>query len=157
MGKIWASIKSKARAAWARIKGVVYGVLIALGLVTGYSLAAVVNVSWTNPTSNTDGSPFDPATEQAESRIYCGVDPVSFVPEKPADASGSARASSHTPTQVTLGAATGAGINLTVGNHQCFATVLSVYGYESDPSNVATFVVTPSVAPAAPTSFGETP
>ena len=113
------------------------GALVALGLIVGgVALAQTKTFSWTNPTQNTDGSTFDAATEQAESRIYCGIDPAAFNSESP----GSPQA--ETPTVVTPGAAQNAVKDFPPGDYSCFATVLSVFGYESDASKVTTFTVT---------------
>jgi len=148
-------MKAKASRAWARVKAWVYGLLVTLGVVAG-AMAAFGTASWTNPTQNTDGSAFNAATEQAEVRLYCEVDPSQFVPQKPADVNGAARASSHTPDHVEQGDATNARWQRSpAGTFDCFATVLSIYGYESDPSNVAAITFTPIVAPEAITDFGQ--
>ncbi len=121
---------------WLRFKSWVYGILAALGIVVGgLALAVPVDYSWTNPTQNTDGSVFDPATELAEIRIYCEVDPAGFVPETPTVSQ------SETPKAVSLGDATGYTIDHLPGTHSCFATAFDVYGYESSPSGVSVKVV----------------
>lgn len=121
---------------WVRFKGWVYGILIALGLVAGgIAMAVPVGFSWTNPTQNTDGSAFDAATEQAETRLYCGVDPAGFVAERPGVPQTAAT------TAVITGAATSLTVDFMPGSYTCFATVLDVYGYESDPSNTVTKTV----------------
>ena len=86
-------------------------------------------------------------TEQAESRIYCDVDPATFVAERPGVPQ------TLTPKVVTLGSATAATADFLPGSYSCFATVVSIYGYESEPSNVTTFTVTPTVAPSAINDF----
>ena len=124
--------------------------LIALGVVTGVALAAFGSASWTNPTLNEDGSAFDAATEQAEVRIYCGIDPLTFVSEQPG------QPQTLTPDHVSDGDANAASWTMQpAGDHQCYATVFSIYGYESKLSNVATINFKPTVGPAAITDFGD--
>lgn len=132
---------------WRRMKSWAIGILIALGLVAGVAMATEKNFNWTNPTQNTDGSVFTPATDQAETRIYCGEDPALFVPERPG------QAQTLSPTAVVLGDATTVSSDFIVGTYTCFATVVSVFGYESDASSTVTFTITPTVAPAALTDF----
>ena len=138
------TISRKLKQAWAKVKGWVYAGLVTIGVLAGSAMAADRNFSWTNPTQNTDGTAFDPATEQHEARLYCDIDAAAFVPESPGVPQ------TLTPTAVAPGAATALVANLQVGNHTCYATVVSVYGYESALSGGATFVVTPTVPPQAP-------
>lgn len=141
--------KTWMRAQWIKVRRGFTALLVTLGIVATASVAlsAVVNVSWQNPTLNEDGSPFDAATELAETRVYCGVDPLVFVPETPT------APQALTPDAAAVGAATGLQMTKSVGRHECFATAVSVYGYESRPSDVAIFNVTPTVPPGKPTNF----
>lgn len=136
---------------WLRFRTWVVGALISLGLIAGLAMAAEKNFSWTNPTMNVDGSLFDAATEQQETRIYCSndiqTDFNNFVPETPGNPQ------ALTPTLVVPGAATAAVRDFTVGYYECFATVVSIYGYESDTSNLTQFDITPTIAPQGITDF----
>lgn len=146
MSRFWRNTKAAFGRGWAKVKGWTLGVLIALGLVAGLAMATEKNFSWTNPTQNTDGSVFDAATEQAESRIYCG-DVSAFVAESPG------QPNPLTPLIVTPGDAQTATRDFAVGTYTCRATVVSTYGYESELSGSVTFTITPTVAPAALTDF----
>lgn len=148
MKRVWEKVKAWWRRLIAKIRSWVVSLLVMLlTVIGGVALAGSKAFIWTNPTTNVDGSAFDPATEQQETRIYCGVDPAAFVPEKP----GSPQ--TLTPKAVTQGNVSTTTQDFLAGDYSCFATVFSVYGYESDPSNVATFTVTPSIAPSAITDF----
>ena len=57
------------------------------------------------------------------------------------------------PYTVTQGAISTTTKDFLAGEHTYFATVFSIYGYESQPSNVITFTVTPTVAPGRITDF----
>ena len=119
---------------WNRFKVWVYGLLIAIGLITvPMVMAGPIGFTWTNPTQNTDGTLFDAATEQAEIRIYCNGD--------------------ATPTFVSLGAATALNEITSPGTYTCFATAVNVEGTESGPSNTVTKVVLS--APPNPPVLGE--
>ena len=129
-------MKNWMKKSWQKMKAWVYALLVAIGIVSGgLALAVPVGYSWTNPTQNTDGSPFDAATEQAEVRLYCGVDPVAFVPETPS------AVQSESTTAVSPGDATDLVVDLLPGTHVCFATVFDIYGYESGPSGTVTKIV----------------
>lgn len=142
--RAWISRKAKQLRAW------VIGLLTALGLIAvPLVLAAVASVSWTNPVQNTDGSAYNAATEQLEVRLYCDVDPASFVPESPGNPQ------ALTPDEIVSGDATGTTFSKSpAGTYDCFATAVSIYGYESDPSNVAAVTFIPTVPPNAITDFG---
>lgn len=148
MKRVWEKIKAWCRRLVSKVRSWFVSLLIMLlTVVGGVALAGSKSFIWTNPTANVDGSAFDSATEQAETRIYCGVDPASFVAEKPG------APQTLTPKAVTQGNVSTTTQDFLPGDYSCFATVVSVYGYESDPSNVATFTVTPTVAPSRITDF----
>lgn len=148
MRKWWSKIKAAIKRAVSKVRAWMGGALLALAVIIGgVALAGSKSFIWTNPTANVDGTPFDPATEQAETRIYCGEDVAAFVPEQPGTPQ------TLTPYTVTQGAIATTTKEFLAGEHTCFATVFSVYGYESEPSNVITFTVTPTVAPGRITDF----
>lgn len=129
---------------WAQFKKWVYGVLIAIGVVTLPLLAATVTFDVTMPTTNTDGSILS-LDQIVETRLYCDIDPATFTPQTvnaPA---------SHTADAVFTGPVTSADIQLSFGQHECFATVLAEYTdevgntarNESPPSEIAARTVSP--------------
>lgn len=153
MKEYWNELKRRIKWVWYRGKRWAMATLIALGLITGSAMAGTKTFTWTNPTLNEDGSAYNAATEQLESRIYCGVDPAAFIPQKPADDVSGPVSSSHSPLITVPGDLQATSRDFIVGDYSCFATVVSVYGYESMPSNVTTFTVTPQVRPSAIDDF----
>ena len=129
--------------AWARTKVWFVGVLAALGFVV-ISMAAPVDMSWTNATQRMDGSPFDAVAEQAEVRVYCDIDPATFQPEWIGQPQTTA------PTFVSSGSAENFTGDLSLGSHPCFKTTFDIFGQESDPGVVKIYVVTPSSRPNPP-------
>jgi len=140
--------KQRISTGFRRFKTWAISILIALGLVAGAAMATEKNFSWSNPTQNTDGSVFNPETDQAETRIYCGEDRLAFIPESPG------RPQALSPTVVAPGTDQAATRDFMVGSYTCFATTFSVFGYESGPSNDVSFTITPTVAPSAINDFG---
>lgn len=124
--------------AWRRFRVWGVSILVALGLVT-VALAGTKYFAWTNPTQNTDGSVFNPATDQAETRIYCGISPTAFVAETPTSPQ------TETPKVVSPGNSESVSVEFLPGSYSCFATVVNVDGYESAPSNVTTFTIEPKI------------
>ncbi len=122
---MWLKFKKWLTNLWQKFRKWFIGILIALGIVAApIVLSAPQDFSWSNPTTRVDGSAFDPATEQAETRIYCDGD--------------------TTPTIVVPGDATTATGDFSFGSHTCYATVVDNFDQESDASNSVTFVVTPA-------------
>ena len=110
---------------WARFKAWFVSILVAIGLAAApLAMSAPKDFSWSNAAQRVDGSAFDPATEQAEVRIYCDGDTA--------------------PTFVSPGASNTFTGEFAFGSHTCHATTVDQYGLESDPSNSVTFVVTPA-------------
>lgn len=145
-------IVEKVKRGWHWVKRKVRSWLVSLLVMLGITVGGIVyaqskDFNWQNPTANVDGTAFDAATELKETRIYCGGDPALFVPEEPNSPQ------SWSPTVVAPNAAQTVTSNFGVGEHTCFATSFSIYGYESTPSNTVTFVVTPTVAPNPPANF----
>ena len=119
---MWKTIKLKTKAAWTRMKSWALAILVALGLVVALPIeAGPISFTWTNPVQNTDGTPFDPATELAEIRLYCNGD--------------------LTPTFVSPGSANALDAITAPGTYVCYATAVNIEGTESAPSNTATKVV----------------
>lgn len=115
-------MKDYLKRAWNKTKAWVYALLVALGLIVAVPVGAgAMNFSWTNPTQNVDATPFDPATELAEIRIYCNGD--------------------TTPTFVSVGDAVSLEVIVEPGTYVCYATAFSIYGQESGPSGEVTKVV----------------
>ena len=92
--------------------------------------AEIRTLGWTNPTANTDGSPFDAATELAETRVSC-LESNATVPA----------------VFVELGFATSIDIDFVPGRHECWATSVHVNGNESAPSNLIAFTIDPPPLP----------
>lgn len=133
LSRIWSRLVSL----WARFKKLVYSILLALGLVAAPILyAGVLPLEWTNAVERIDGTTFDPATEQAEIRIYCNGVP--------------------TPMFVSTGAATSLTEIVPAGNYTCYATTVDTDGQESFPSNEITKTVTKAL-PNPPVLTEETP
>jgi len=57
MGQKWSNMKAWMGRKWSKLKIAVYTLLVSLGLVVGVVLANDVNISWTNATTFTDGTP----------------------------------------------------------------------------------------------------
>ena len=114
--------RTKARKAWTRTKAWVYGILVALGLVVAMpTVAGPISFSWTNATTRTDGTVFDPATEQAEIRLYCNGD--------------------ASPTFTSPGDANVLDAIVAPGTYTCYATTVDTDGVESMASNTVVKVV----------------
>jgi hypothetical protein len=125
---------------WLRFRRWIVAVGVTLGLITAPIVMAVAkDFSWTNPTQRVDGTVYDPATEQAEIRIYCDIDFPAFNPQT------AGASSSDVPVGVSPGASTTLTVDgLAFGNHECGATSVDIYGEESFMSGLVTFVVTPA-------------
>jgi len=113
--------KNRINAALKKIRYWFLAVLASLGIIVG-AYAVPQGFTWTNPTTNTDGSIFDPATDLLETRFYCDGDVI--------------------PTFVEPGNVETAIGNFAPGDHSCYATTVNLGGVESDPSNTSTFTVT---------------
>ena len=110
---------------WLKFKAWFVAMLILIGLITIPPLySAPRDLSWTNPTERVDTTPFDAATEQLETRIYCDGD--------------------ISPTLVVPGDATSATLDFSVGSHSCEASVVDTDNQESDRSNQVTFDILPA-------------
>lgn len=120
----FAKVKAKCKKWWLAL-------LIALGIISG-AIAVPVDFSWDNPTQYEDGTTYDPAVDQAETRLYCGVDPNTFVPGTDTNPQ------TLTPNTIVEGDATTGFVDLIPGTRLCFATVVDIHGMESMPSNVVT-------------------
>ncbi len=114
-------IKRKIKAAWHKTKLWVLALLASLGIIVG-AYAETKDFTWSNPTFRTDGSAFDAATEQLETRLYCDGDAAIVIPNGPTSYSG----------------------DFGIGSHTCYATAVDTDGQESDPSNDVTFDVLPA-------------
>lgn len=115
----------KLKKIWHKIKAWFISILVGIGLISAPILASTIGFEWTNATTRVDGSAFDPATEQAEIRIYCNGD--------------------TTPTFVSDGAATALNEIVLPGTYTCYATTLDTSGQESGPSAEVTKVVAPAL------------
>ena len=110
--KMWKRFKAKVKRAWGQFKTWFYGILISLGLVVAMpTVAGPISFGWTNATERTDGTVFDPATEQAEIRLYCNGD--------------------TDPTFVSLGDANALDVITAPGIYDCYATTVDTDGVES--------------------------
>jgi hypothetical protein len=109
---------------------IIVGVLLVL-MVSVSAHAAVYQLSWTNPTQYTDGSPLM-TSDISTIKVYCGATPVlvASVPPVPATAT----------------------VELT-GAQACYATATDINGKESNKSNSITL----SVKPKPPTSLKRVP
>ena len=125
---MWNRFKRRVSAVWAKIKAWFVSILVALGLVVGAAYAEAKDFSWTNATQRVDGSAF-PASELAETRIYCDGDTA--------------------PVITVVDGTQAASFDFGLGSHSCFATHVDTDGQESVPSNTVTFAVLPS-APNPP-------
>ncbi len=113
---IWRRTKRKVIRVWNRFKAWIYGILVALGLVVAVPIqAGPIHIEWTNAITRTDGSVFDPATEQAEIRIYCNGD--------------------ISPTFTSLGDANVLDEITAPGTYDCYGTTVDTDGVESMASN----------------------
>lgn len=107
---------------WNKLKTWVYGLFVAFGLIVTVPLmAGPISFSWTNAVERTDGTVFDPATEQAEVRLYCN--------------------GATSPTFVSPGDANVLDSVTAPGTYTCYATTVDVDGVESFASNSVTKVV----------------
>ena len=112
---------------WRRFKRWAYGILIALGLVTGGLVySEIVNFTYTPASQRVDGTPMA-LSEIAETRLYCDGSLITSEP----------------------GADSGISGDLGLGSHDCYATHVDTAGQESDPSNIVTRIVLPA-RPGAP-------
>lgn len=106
----------------------IFGAL--LFILSAVAIAAAVTFNWSNPTANTDGTVFNPATDQLNTRIYCDQDINAFVPESP----------NLPQLYLSFARAQGAATSTTEANDsgavRCFGTVTSNDGWESMPSNL---------------------
>lgn len=108
--------------AWQKFKAWFIGILVAIGLVAAPALYAEArDFSWTNATQRVDGSAL-PASEIAETRIYCDGQLVITVTD----------------------GSTAATYDFGVGEHRCVATHVDTDGQESDPSNEVVFQILPA-------------
>jgi len=124
MKKILTWLKLKLTEWWVRLKKLIVGILIAIGLIAGPILfAGELNLSWTNPVERIDGTVFDAATEQAAIKIYCNGD----VPPN------------H--TFISAGDATSLSEIVPPGDYECYATAVDTDGQESFASNTITKTV----------------
>ena len=99
--------------------------------------AELKTFTWTGPTEREDGTPFDAATEQAQSNIYCL-------------ASGGIVAAVY----VAPGNAETLDIDFTPGTYVCDSSVVDTDGLESIRSNSTSFVISPSISkPKTNTGF----
>ena len=127
--------------AWTKIKLWVYGALVALGVIV--PAMALQNFTYDVATAYSDGTAM-PVSDIVETRLYCDIDPASFVPETPGVPA------SDAPTTVETGADGDFSVTLLPGNHTCFATHFAVNDYESAPSVEVSFRVFPGAPPNAP-------
>ena len=119
------------RRIWAKIKGWIYALLIALGLIVP-AIAALKDFTYTRATQYEDGTPL-PLEQIAETRLYCNGELVA----SEAGADGDF-----------------AGVLLAPGNYDCYGTHVATNGLESQPSASITFAVLPEVAPDPPLDVG---
>ena len=122
---------------WAKIKAWIYGLLVAIGLISTSVVMASATFTITMPTEyepDAQGviAPL-PLSEISEVRLYCDGDPA------PAWSMG-------TPTQLIFEFTAILGY----GSHDCHATVIGTHGRESGPSNTVTKDVAPTTNPGAP-------
>ena len=116
------TLKERVKKLWSKTKAFFVSILVALGLLTALPVGAGdISFGWTNPTLNTDGTVFDPATELAEVRIYCN--------------------GATTPTFTSLGALESLSDTVPPGTYTCYATAYDTSGKESGPSNTVTKIV----------------
>ena len=114
-------MKKRLKKAWEKIKAWFLAVLVGLGLVSAPLLAGQIGFTWQNASTRVDGTPFDPATEQAEIRIYCNGD--------------------TSPTFTSTGAAEALSAITVPGTYTCHATTVDTDGQESAPSASVTKTV----------------
>lgn len=128
---MWQKIKNWFIEAWRKIKLWFVALMVVLGVFVALPTEAEIKTfTWINPTEYVDEAPLDPADIQ-EIRIYCDYDPV--------------------PVIVSLGDATTASRNFSVGTYTCVATAV-VNDIESANSNELTFEILP-VASEPPSGF----
>ncbi len=125
-------LKTKLHNAWLHLKKWGIAVLATLGIIVGGVIyAQPVTWSWTNATQREDGSIFDPATELAETQLYCDGDDVNSV-------------------AATAGADTAVIVEQAIGRHDCYAVHVDIYGLTSARSAVKTKIVIPASPPGPP-------
>jgi len=123
----------------------VFLLLLALGCpADAQAQAETVTFSWDNPTEYEDGRPYDAATEQAQTRIYCNLDATAFVPQTP---------STSQPAIIYSRAQnddTSTSESLFYDTYKCHATVITKLGWESRLSNSILFILGSPVPPPPP-------
>ena len=118
--------------------------LLALLLLPGIALAQhTFTFSWTDPTTRTDGSALDPATEIQSYRLRCEGPETS---ERIVDRAATSAISGQDRTYAWADAVQ------TSGMYDCRMTALDTGDRESDWSNTAS--VAKFAAPSAPTDLG---
>lgn len=106
-------------------------IAVALAL-SAPALAVEQQFTWSNPTQNEDGTPFNAATEQKEVRLYCDEYNLKQV----------------WPGNPTIGSA-----DFIPAPHNCRATVVNLGGIESNYSNVVYFDLSGLKLPNPPIQF----
>ena len=120
---MWTRFKTKVSTMWNRFKVLVYGILVALGLVVAIQADAVqVDFTYTRATQYDDGTSM-PLAEIQSTQLYCNGAIV--VTELGAD-------ESFNP-------------DMDPGDYTCFATHTDIFGRESNPSNEVTKQVLPGL------------
>ncbi len=130
----WRHARGWGRSAWQRTRAWFLGVLVALGVVAAPALSQTdqVQVGWSNPTTYTDGSALDPASDLQEIRVICDTVSDPFVFASPVE--------------------TGE-LDLPFGESVCYAIAVDIYGSESLPSNMVTITLDRG-QPSPPVFFG---
>ena len=97
----------------------------------------VKTFTWTNATQHTDGTAYDPATQQAFTQVFCDGDDT-------------------VPAVTAVGAVETANQSFVPGTHSCYAKHVHVNGNSSDASNPTAFETPPPtpVTPLPPSGFG---
>ena len=112
--------------------------LISLLLLSSVAMAEDKIFTWTPPTQNTDGSPFNYLTDQLEARVYC-LESGAFVEVM----------------FVAPGAANTLTVDFLPGTYSCNSTAVNLAGIESVRSNNVSFTVAPPTKTPNPnTNFG---
>jgi hypothetical protein len=113
--------------------------LLLLVFLATPAFAEVKTFTWVGPTQREDGTPFDAATEQAQSNIYCIRDGVI-----------------SSTVYVAPGAVVTFDIDFTPGSYVCDSTVVDMNGLESIRSNSSSFVIGPVIQADPKTNTGFT-
>ncbi len=121
---MWRKIKAWFAGMWRKVRAAALAVLVGLGLITGALYAESISLSWTHPTTRTDGTVLA-LSDLAETRLYCSTDGGQSWALEETIAIPAAQASHDFP----------------IGAHECAVTAVDTNGRESDFSNIVVITV----------------